>query len=76
MRNIEVIKSWAAGRAAKSSNGNLSTDGVHLYSYRLAIGSRGANGVLLLSDHTAGGQGFVSMTTSHHVNMAKRVMYK
>ena len=70
MRNIEVIKRWSTGRAAKS--GNLSTDGTRLWSYRLCIGVRDVRGATRLLDHTAGGAaGFVSMTTSHHVNMAK-----
>ena len=70
MRNIEVVKYWAAGRAAKS--GNLSTDGTRLWSYRLCIGRRTRQGVTRLQDHTAGGAaGFVSMTTSQHVNLAK-----
>jgi|TARA_R110000824_G_scaffold96933_2_gene231816 hypothetical protein len=72
MRNIEVIRAWKQGRAAKSSNGNLSTDGVCLYSYRLVIGHRGESGFIQLQDYTARGTaGFRSMTTSHHVNMAK-----
>ena len=70
MQNIEVIRSWSSGTPAKS--GNLSTDGTRLWSYRLCIGVRDVRGATRLLDHTAGGAaGFVSMTTSQHVNLAK-----
>ena len=74
MRNENVVKEWTAGRAARSSTGNLHTDGHYLYSYNLLIGFT-VNGSKVVYDYTRGGEfGFVSMTTSKHVGLAKRAM--
>mgnify|MGYP003133030860 CR=1 FL=1 len=62
--NSQVIKAWTLGHKAEAKN--LSTDGVNLYSYALLI----AKGREVI-DYTAGGIGFVSMTTSRHVGMAQ-----
>ena len=69
MRNSQVIKAWENGHRGESWTGSLSTDGVSLYSYALLI-ARGRE----VFDYTSGGLGFISMTTSHHVGMAKRVV--
>jgi hypothetical protein len=68
IRNKEVIEEWIAGR--KASAGNLSTDGVFLYSYGLKIGE-GSGKVIL--DYTSGGGSYYSQTTSCHVGLAKRI---
>ncbi len=66
MRNEQVIREWTLGRSAKSSTGNLSTDGENLFSYNLLIGSRSRKVVF---DYTSSGT-FYSMTTSCHVGRA------
>ena len=38
MNNEEVIQSWREGKKGKSGNGNLSTDGINLFSYNMLIG--------------------------------------
>ena len=76
MRNEEVVQAWSTGRVA--AGGNLLTDGRKLYSYRLCIGHTEACELTgrpqkIVRDYTAkGDMGFVSMTTSHHVSLAKR----
>jgi len=72
MRNDQVAKAWANGRPAKA--GNLSTDGVSLWSYSLQIGETMLSGHKVVYDYTSGGShGFRSQTTSCHVGLAKRV---
>ena len=71
MRNEEVARAWAAGKAARTAN--LSTDGVSLWSYRLQIGDTALSGRKMVYDYTAkGSHGFRSQTTSCHVGLAKR----
>ena len=76
MRNEEVVQAWSTGRVA--AGGNLLTDGQKLYSYRLCIGHTEACELTgrpqkIVRDYTAkGDRGFVSMTTSQHVGLAKR----
>ena len=71
MRNEEVVDAWVNGRVA--AGGNLLTDGQKLYSYRLCIGTTATDGSKVVHDYTARGDlGFVSMTTSQHVGLAKR----
>ena len=70
MRNEEVVQAWSTGRVAAA--GNLLTDGQKLYSYKLCIGTT-VDGSKVVNDYTAKGElGFVSMTTSQHVGLAKR----
>ena len=69
MKNLEVVKAWVRGQAAKS--GNMATDGRTLYSYDLKIGERKSLS-LEIYDYTRGGGSFISSTTSHHVHMTKR----
>ena len=60
----------------------MKTDGFSLWSYALLIGEteRGCaleaeeDVVKVLHDYTAGGLGFVSITTSQHVNLARRIV--
>jgi hypothetical protein len=69
-RNSDVVKAWVAGKPAKA--GNLRTDGVSLWSYRLQIGDTALSGKKLVHDYTAGGShGYRSQTTSCHVGLAK-----
>ena len=63
--NSQVIKAWLDGHEAEARN--LSTNGIDLYSYARLI-AKGRE----VFDYTKGGLGTVSMTTSHHVGMAKR----
>jgi len=70
MKNLEVVQAWSTGRVAAA--GNLRTDGQKLYSYKLCIGTT-VDGSKVVHDYTARGDlGFVSMTTSQHVGLAKR----
>lgn len=68
MRNIEVVRAWSRGHAAKAAH--LRTDGRILYSYNLSIGYRDNQGqtvvILWRGDHR------VSQTTSRHVGLALR----
>ena len=68
--NTQVVRAWTAGQAA--SAGNLSTDGISLWSYRLKIGHNTGSSAVL-ADFTAGGGAFHSQTTSCHVGLARRV---
>ena len=49
----------------------MRTDGVLIYSYNMPIGYTDDLGNKVVEDHTAKGFGFVSMTTSVHVNRVK-----
>ena len=70
-RNSDVVEAWVAGKPAKA--GNLRTDGVSLWSYRLQIGDTALSGKKLVHDYTANGShGYRSQTTSCHVGLAKR----
>ena len=68
MTNQNVIKSWLSGHRAHG--GNLSTNGVELYSYALLIGDKSGS---IIFDHTSGGGSYYSQTTSCHVGLAKRL---
>lgn len=71
MRNDEVVAAWWWGREARS--GHLRTDGRNLWSYGDLIGKVTDEGRVVL-DYTASGEkGFISRTTSRHVNLAKRL---
>ena len=68
MKNQDVVNSWKKGVAANVKN--LSTNGSDLYSYGLLIGyTDGYKKVV--KDYTKGSS--YSVTTSRHVNMAKKV---
>ena len=69
MKNLEVIKAWVRGQAAR--NKNMRTDGKALFSYNLKIAERKSLS-LEIYDYTRTGGNFVSTTTSQHVNMTKR----
>ena len=77
--NTQVVQHWAdckqisesmlplkiAGKRNLTSNGNV------LRSYGLIIGITGEGGLKTILDYTAGGLGFYSQTTNHHVGLAK-----
>ena len=67
--NASVIDAWMLGVEHKC--GNLSTDGVMLFSYNLMIGLKHMGRRVVL-DYTARGIGLQSQTTSTHVNKAKQ----
>lgn len=71
MRNDQVIRAWNNGQQARS--GSMKTDGNRLFSYRLCIGKTDCEGNKVLFDWTATGGGYVSQTTSIHVNKAKQL---
>jgi len=68
--NVDVLQAWSEGRML--SSGNLSTDGQKLYSYHILIGERLPDGRRAVYDFTSSGLGGVNVTTSRHVNLAKR----
>ena len=70
--NRGVIRAWVRGEPARSSTGNLTTDGRTLWSYRLAIGTTDDNGASVALDYTRGGGAYISQTTSCHVGLARR----
>jgi hypothetical protein len=67
--NASVIDAWMLSVEHKC--GNLSTDGVMLFSYNLMIGLK-HRGRRVVLDYTARGIGLQSQTTSTHVNKAKQ----
>lgn len=67
--NAQVVKAWAKGRRAKSSNGNLSTDGKDLFSYRMRIG-RTLEHEFKQALNVSGRYSY-SLTTSKHVSLAR-----
>tara|TARA_Y100000310_G_C20091021_1_gene538267 strand:+ start:130 stop:444 length:315 start_codon:yes stop_codon:yes gene_type:complete len=76
-RNHIVIQKWKSGTAAMNGRGTLHAvplpDGsVDLFSYDLKIGHRTAGGACVVANYTAPGGDFRSMTTSQHVNLAKK----
>lgn len=80
MTNEALIKLFTSKstQQGKSSTGNLSFLGNKIYSYNLVIGEyvdRSEEGFigLLIHDHTRNGLGFISMTTSQHVGLLKRL---
>ncbi len=71
--NKNVAYNWACGKLSQSHNGQLSTDGQHLYSYRQLIGITLANGDKVALNYMSRGGGlYISNTTSQHVSLASR----
>ena len=80
MTNENLIKAFTnrTSEKGKSSTGALSFRGNKIYSYNLLIGEyvdRSEEGFigLLIHAHTRNGLGFISMTTSQHVGLLKRM---
>ena len=83
MKNEKVIQNWREGKKGKSGNGNLSTDGYNLYSYKMLIGvtetghiHKSNMGGIWESNYKYSldvtAPNFYSATTSHHCSLAKR----
>jgi hypothetical protein len=71
--NKNVAYNWACGKLSRSHNGQLSTDGQNLYSYRQLIGITLDNGdKVALNYRSAKGGHYISQTTSCHVTLAAR----
>lgn len=68
MTNRNVARAWAQGSKATSHTGSFSTNGRHLYSYRLLIGTT-IHGRKVVYDYRAPDD-FRSQTTSCHVGLA------
>ena len=69
--NSNVAANWAASRQSQSHNGQLSTDGQNLYSYRQLIGITLNNGEKVALNYMRRGGGcYISNTTSQHVSLA------
>ena len=79
MTNEQIIKCFFTHSHTNTNPRKaLSIRDGKLYSYNLLIGEyvdRSAEGFcgLLVHDHTATGLGFISMTTSQHVSLLKRM---
>jgi hypothetical protein len=71
--NLNVVRAWKEGKNARNHKNTLMTHDGELFSYRLKIGSRTDAGVCVLGDFTSPGGDYHSMTTSCHVNLAKRM---
>ena len=71
--NENVVNAMMNQRSARA--GNLSTNGVSLYSYNLEI-ARWMGAELIVFDYTATGNAYRSMTTSQHVGIIKRAVPK
>ncbi len=69
MDNRSVARQWAQGR--RGTSGNMRTDGADLFSYWLKIGHTDERGRKVLADFSKRGGGFYSVTTSHHVSLAR-----
>lgn len=80
MTNEQIIKCFYTHSHSNATNSTktLSIRDGKLYSYTLLIGEyvdRSDEGFcgLLIHDHTSTGLGFISMTTSQHVGLLKRM---
>ena len=70
VRNCDVTTAWRRGKWAVSNS--MHTDGRKLWSYGLIIGTTNCYDKKVAVNYTAP-EHFVSMTTSQHVGLAKRV---
>ena len=69
--NPNIPYYWQRSMSARSGNGQFSTDGQTLYSYRKPIGKT-IDGRKVLCLYTAADGNYVTATTSQHVGIAKR----
>jgi hypothetical protein len=74
--NDGVLDAWRNGVSARNHRCSLTSisypnGSAELFSYDLKIGERTPAGVCIIADFTAPANGFHSMTTSCHVNLAK-----
>ena len=71
--NSNVASNWSYSRESQSHNGQLSTDGQNLFSYRQLIGITLSNGDKVALNYMSRGNGhYISNTTSQHVSLASR----
>ena len=71
--NNNVAVNWYRNIESQSHNGQFSTDGQNLYSYRKLVGITLANGdKVALNYMSRGGGCYISNTTSQHVSLASR----
>jgi len=68
-KNTQVAQSWIKGIAAKGSN--FTTDGQNIYSYKKLIGYTDLDGKKHVIDN-----GYISRTTTAHVNKVKKAVGK
>lgn len=69
-KNADVVAAWTRGATANTAH--LSTDGHDLHSYALRIGTTTPKGRKIVGQFDASNE-YHSMTTSHHVGIARRV---
>ena len=75
--NKNVATKWACNVPVKSHNGQLSTDGQNLYSYRKLIGITLSDGTKIALNYMRHGGGcYISQSTSTHVSMASGVAHQ
>jgi hypothetical protein len=71
----QVVERWAAGHDnCCTANRSIWSEDGRLWSYNLCIGFRSDNGDAIVADYTATGGAMYSVTTSTHVNLAKRAV--
>jgi len=69
----DILRAWIDNEQGTTPTGSFSTAIGNLYSYNLQIGyTRPCGCCKGVVDHTAGGLGFVSQTTSTHVGKTRR----
>ena len=66
--NKGVAELWSLGKEARSNS--MSTNGTHLYSYRLTIGKT-ENGEKVVISYVAKSGYHISTSTSQHISCAK-----
>jgi len=73
-RNDEVVNCWVDGTSATNHRGSFTTDGIHLWSYKLLIGDTCLETKKkVLREYVAKTKwGFKSQTTSCHVGLARK----
>lgn len=67
-----ILDAWIRNEPGGTQTGSIWTGSGNLFSYSVQIGYTRANGMKCVVDHTAGGLGFISQTTSCHVGKVKR----
>ena len=75
LNNSEIPKMWINGIAARSNNGQFSTDGKTLFSYNLPIGRTIDTKQMIkkvFCEYNSKSDNFVSSTTSQHVGLTLR----
>ena len=72
--NKTVVSNWYFDNPSASHNGQLSTDGKNLFSYRQLIGVTLADGSKVALNYRSGKGGcYIGQTTSTHVGYASQI---